>query len=87
MSKASKSGASFEEAMQRLESVVEEMESPEMPLEKIIERYEEGMKLIGVCQEKLQAAEKKIELLTRSQSGEIETSALELEDPEETPGS
>lgn len=87
MSKASKSGASFEEAMQRLESVVEEMESPELPLEKIIERYEEGMKLIGVCQEKLQAAEKKIELLTRSQSGEIETSALELEDPEETPGS
>lgn len=73
--------------MQRLESVVEEMESPELPLEKIIERYEEGMKLIGVCQEKLQAAEKKIELLTRSQSGEIETSALELEDPEETPGS
>jgi exodeoxyribonuclease VII small subunit len=84
MSKVGKT-ASFEEAMQRLEAVVEEMESPELPLEKIIERYEEGMKLIGTCQEKLKAAEKKIELLTRSQSGEIESRALELEDPEETP--
>jgi exodeoxyribonuclease VII small subunit len=60
---------SFEKAMARLDEVVEEMQSPELPLEQLIERYEEGMKLLGVCGEKLTAAEQKIELLTRQKSG------------------
>jgi len=60
---------SFEKAVTRLDEVVEEMQSPELPLEQLIERYEEGMKLLAACGEKLAVAEQKIELLTRQKSG------------------
>ena len=42
--------------MQRLEEIVEEMESGKMPLEDLIVRYEEGMKLVKICQERLTSA-------------------------------
>jgi len=61
----------FEESMARLEQIVEAMQSPELPLDQVIERYEEGMKLISVCAARLEAAEKKIELLTREKSGKF----------------
>lgn len=61
----------FEEAMARLEGIVEAMQSPDLPLDQIIERYEEGMKLIEVCEARLEAAEKKIELLSREKSGKF----------------
>ena len=44
---------SFETAMERLEKIVEEMESGKMLLEDLLVRYEEGMKLVKVCQERL----------------------------------
>lgn len=56
--------------MERLEKIVEEMEAGELPLEQLIVRYEEGMKLVKVCQERLSAAEARIEIITRdSNSG------------------
>jgi exodeoxyribonuclease VII small subunit len=61
--------ANFEQAMQRLEKVVEEMESGELPLEELIVRYEEGMKLVKVCQERLASAEQRIEIITRNSAG------------------
>jgi exodeoxyribonuclease VII small subunit len=61
----------FEESMARLEEVVEAMQSPDLPLDQIIERYEEGMKLIATCSAWLEAAEQKIELLTREKSGKF----------------
>jgi exodeoxyribonuclease VII small subunit len=61
--------ANFEEAMQRLEKIVEEMESGELPLEELIVRYEEGMKLVKVCQERLATAEQRIEIITRNSAG------------------
>jgi len=71
----------FEEAMKRLDEIVELMESPEMPLEDLIARYEEGMKLVKICQERLAAAEKRIEIITRDSGGkpivkEFEPSAV-----------
>ncbi|MDX6767851.1 MAG: exodeoxyribonuclease VII small subunit [Candidatus Methylacidiphilales bacterium] len=59
----------FEQAVARLDELVGLMQSPELPLEDLIGRYEEGMKLLGLCSEKLAAAEQKIELLTRQKSG------------------
>ncbi|NDI17789.1 MAG: exodeoxyribonuclease VII small subunit, partial [Verrucomicrobia bacterium] len=44
---------SFEENLRQLESLVEQMESPELPLETIVEKYERGMKLVEACGEKL----------------------------------
>ena len=60
----------FESAMQRLEEIVEEMESGKMPLEDLIVRYEEGMKLVKVCQERLASAEQRIEIITRNNAGQ-----------------
>ena len=59
----------FEGAMDRLEEIVEQMESGKMMLEELIVRYEEGMKLVKVCQERLASAEQRIEIITRNHAG------------------
>ena len=61
--------ANFEQAMKRLEAIVEQMESGELSLEDLIVRYEEGMKLVKVCQERLASAEQRIEIITRNSAG------------------
>ncbi len=55
----------FEEAMERLEQLVDKMESGELPLDEMLKAYEEGSKLAAVCKGKLAAFEKKIEVLTK----------------------
>jgi len=55
----------FETALGELETIVGEMENGELPLDQLIERYEEGMKLVKLCNAKLAEAEQKIEVLTR----------------------
>ncbi|MEY2564243.1 MAG: exodeoxyribonuclease small subunit [Verrucomicrobiota bacterium] len=60
----------FESAMDRLEEIVEQMESGKMMLEELIVRYEEGMKLVKVCQERLTSAEQRIEIITRNHAGQ-----------------
>lgn len=62
---------SFEGAMERLERIVEEMESGKILLEDLLIRYEEGMKLVKVCQERLTRAEQKIEIITRDHAGNV----------------
>jgi exodeoxyribonuclease VII small subunit len=69
--KAQNTEPSFEKAMERLEAIVEEMESGKMPLEDLLVRYEEGMKLVKVCQERLTRAEEKIEIITRDHAGKL----------------
>jgi exodeoxyribonuclease VII small subunit len=59
----------FETAMDRLEKIVEQMESGQLPLEDLIVRYEEGMNLVKVCQERLASAEQKIEIIARNNAG------------------
>lgn len=59
----------FEAAMDRLEAIVEQMESGKMMLEELIVRYEEGMKLVKICQERLTSAEQRIEIITRNHAG------------------
>jgi exodeoxyribonuclease VII small subunit len=61
----------FEEALKKLESVVEAMESDELPLETLLAKYEEGTKLVKICQEKLAEAEVKIQQLEKGADGEI----------------
>ena len=60
----------FETAMDRLEAIVEQMESGKLPLEDLIVRYEEGMNMVRVCQERLTAAEQKIEIIARNNAGQ-----------------
>ena len=68
-SKSREADLNFEGAMDRLEKIVEQMESGKLPLEDLIVRYEEGMKLVKTCQECLANAEQKIEIITRNSAG------------------
>ena len=61
----------FETSLNKLEQIVEDMESGELPLEKIINKYEEGMEHLKVCDDKLAEAEVKIRKLTRDDQGEV----------------
>jgi exodeoxyribonuclease VII small subunit len=61
----------FEGAMDRLEKIVEQMESGKLPLEDLIVRYEEGMNLVKICQQRLANAEQKIEIIARNSAGKI----------------
>ena len=62
---------SFEDALERLESIIESMESGDTPLADLVAKFEEGSKLLKDCQAKLKAAELKIEKLN-IQTGEVE---------------
>ena len=67
--KQRETGLNFEGAMDRLETIVEQMESGKLPLEDLIVRYEEGMNLVKICQERLASAEQKIEMIARNSAG------------------
>jgi len=67
--KAGGAELNFEGAMDRLEAIVAQMESGKLPLEQLIVRYEEGMKLVKICQERLASAEQKIEIIGRDHAG------------------
>lgn len=61
----------FESAMKRLEEIVKILESGELPLASLLEMYEEGVKLQNFCQEKLDEAERKVEILVRKSEGDL----------------
>jgi exodeoxyribonuclease VII small subunit len=67
---AEKQTNTFETAVERLDAIVQAMESGDLPLEELLERYEEGTRLVKLCGEKLAAAEKRIEIVTRNAAGE-----------------
>lgn len=74
---------SYEVSLEKLERIVEELESGDQPLEKSIRRYEEGVKLLKACYVFLEKAEKKIRKLVRLDDG---TFSLEAFQPKkETP--
>ena len=74
---------SFEAAVEKLEAIVEEMESDELPLDKLLVRYEEGAKLVKACEEKLQSAETRITQLEETLEGELAARPVTLRDDEE----
>ena len=61
----------FENAMNRLEHIVEELEKGELDIDKSLEIFEEGIKMSRVCSKKLNEAEQTIEKLTKNQKGEL----------------
>ena len=69
-------GLPFEDALKKLEGVVETMESGDLTLEALLARYEEGTKLVKVCQEKLAEAELRIQQLEKDAAGEIKLKPL-----------
>ncbi len=71
--------ASFEKALERLETIVTEMEGGSLSLEKMMKRFEEGMNLIKFCSEKLNEVEQKIEILVKK-DGQTVLKPFETED-------
>ena len=61
----------FEQAMKQLEQIVEALESGDLPLEKAISKFEEGIQLSKFCSNMLDETEKKITILTQGQEGDI----------------
>jgi len=55
------------------------MESDELPLETLLARYEEGVRLVKICQEKLAEAELKIQQLEKNAAGELKLKSFETD--------
>ncbi|MBM3474136.1 MAG: exodeoxyribonuclease VII small subunit [Armatimonadetes bacterium] len=77
------SGLSFEEALQRLEAIVEDLEGGQMALEEALARFEEGMRLRGECLQRLKEAETKIEqvLADSEEASAPDAAPDDVEDP------
>ena len=69
MTKSKNKPLKFEQAIEQLEEIVEQIESGEVGLEECLERYERGMELKAQCEKILAAAQKKIATLTADDKG------------------
>jgi exodeoxyribonuclease VII small subunit len=75
----------FEELLARLEEIVSDMETAELPLEKLLSSYEEGMRLVKACGDRLADAEQKVEILSKSLTAEAPRVATAPGPAAETP--
>ena len=62
----------FEEALKKLEAIVQALEDGDLPLDESLEKYEEGIRLSKVCAKKLEVAKKKVEMLLKTEDGSFE---------------
>jgi exodeoxyribonuclease VII small subunit len=83
MSDANAASPSFESALERLEHIVRTLEDGELPLDAALELFEEGIRLSRFCHGKLEQAERRVEVLLRSESGDLETVTFQGEDETE----
>jgi exodeoxyribonuclease VII small subunit len=68
---------SFEASLEALEQIVHQLENGDLPLEKSLELFEDGIRLSRQCQERLNQAERRIEILLRDNQGRPAVSAFE----------
>lgn len=69
MSSPLKNEISFEKAMDRLDEIVTQMEGDRMPLDEMVASYEEGMGLLKVCRQRIDAARRRVEIITADAEG------------------
>lgn len=72
----------FEKNLERLDSIVRELEDADLPLEKALQLYEEGMKLSEVCHKQLEEAEGRVEILMKRAGGKVVAEPFEPEESE-----
>ena len=68
---------SFETSLEALEQIVRQLESGDLPLEKSLELFEQGIRLSRECQDRLSQAERRIEILMRDNQGRTVANAFE----------
>ena len=67
----------FEESLERLEEIVGQLEGGELSLDASLKLYEEGVNMSQACAKRLEQAQKKIETLMRTSSGELKTTEVD----------
>jgi exodeoxyribonuclease VII small subunit len=80
MKKAEAKSKTFETQLGQLERIVRELERGDLPLEESLKLFEEGVRLSRECQERLNQAERRIEVLLRDNEGRPVLSAFDEED-------
>jgi exodeoxyribonuclease VII small subunit len=70
---------SFEDALKKLEDIVDTLEKGDIPLDEAIKLFEEGIKTSKICKEKLEGAEKKIKELIKNSDGTFSLSDFQFE--------
>ena len=68
----------FEEALKKLEKIVSDLERGELSLDDSLKKYEEGVRLSRLCTKKLEEAEKKVEILIKSEEGKKEKKPFDV---------
>ncbi len=82
MAKGKQAGQSFEAALKRLEEVLDALEHGELPLEEAMKAFEEGVRLVRFCHQKLDEVEKRVELLLKDETGRFFTRPFPEEEGE-----
>ena len=82
MTQQSKPGKaeSFEKNLERLDAVVHQLEDADLPLERALQLYEEGMKLAEVCHQQLEEAEGRVEILMKKAGGKLTAETFEAKE-------
>lgn len=70
----------FEENLKKLEKIVDDLHSEKLPLEKSIEKFEEGVKLGDLCVKALDVMKKKIEVVSKTKDGKLKIKPFEKEE-------
>jgi exodeoxyribonuclease VII small subunit len=70
----------FEEAMKRLEKIVQELEDGDLSLEGSLKNFEEGMQLVKLCSEKLEESEQKVNILIKENNGKLSERPFDMKD-------
>jgi exodeoxyribonuclease VII small subunit len=66
----------FEESLKKLETIVDQLEKGDLPLEDSLKLFEEGVGLSAVCKQELDTAEGKVQLLIRQRDGSLKTESF-----------
>ncbi len=75
----------FEQALSELEQLVERLERGDLPLDEALKTFERGVVLTRHCQSSLKAAQQKVEILMKKNSGQAELQAFSAADPDDAP--
>ncbi|MFA5100953.1 MAG: exodeoxyribonuclease VII small subunit, partial [Candidatus Omnitrophota bacterium] len=62
----------FEEALKKLEKIVEELEQGDLSLDEALKKYQDGIELSRLCSSRLESAKKKIDVLAKNKKGDFE---------------
>ena len=67
----------FEEALKKLEKIVEDLEKGDLSLDEALKKYQEGVELSRLCSQRLDNAKKKIDVLVKNKKGEFELKPID----------